>query len=226
MNGSMGWHRGTREEVDLDTGKKRPWWYYPENPTVWDDDFLGDSLDPKWTVAYSTVDSYEVSDGFLIIRGGSTTGAFCIVQPMPSGAWAVASRLIGPGGNYTYGSGGGVMAADSATSTGYQWTAIGIPTNTSGNPSFISNNNRYTNYAYAGDWTYITQTNYPEFNRLEYDGAGTLTASYSFNGIEWVVYGSIGSTAPTHIGIYVASFNEGVGSGAVCIVDSFRVEQL
>lgn len=228
MNGSMGWPRGTsvRQEVDLDTGYKRPWWYYPENPTVWDDDFLGDSLDPKWTVAYSAVDSYEVADGFLIVRGGATSGGLGIVQPMPSGAWTASTRIIGSGANYTYGSGGGPHAADSNTSTGYQWRSSGGPLNSSGNPGYYTDNNRLTNYGYGGDWTYIGQTMYPEFHRIAYDGAGTITASYSFNGATWTVYGSIAGTAPTHVGLIASVFNEGVGSGAVCIVDSFRVEQL
>lgn len=226
MNGSMGWPRGAREEVDPDTGGKRPWWYYPDNPTIWDDDFLGDSLDPKWTITYNTIDSYEVSNGFLIIRGSSTSGSLAMVQPMPPGAWTASARTIGSGGNYTYGSGLGVIAADSNTSTGYQWRSSGDPYTTSGNPGYYTNNNRLTNYGYAGDWTYISQGTYPEFHRIAYDGAGTLSASYSFNGATWTVYGSIGSTAPTHIGFVASCFNEGVGSGAICIVDSFRVEKL
>jgi hypothetical protein len=223
---SLGWPKGNSNVPDLDTGGKHPWWYYPENPTRFDDDFMGDSLDPKWTIAQNGIDSYEVADGFLIVRGGSATGQLAMVQPMPTGAWAASTRIIGAGGNYTYGNGGGPIAADSNTSTGYQWMSVGNPATSSGNTAYYTNNNRLTNYGYAGDWTYILQTMYPEFHRIAYDGAGTLTASYSFNGASWTVYGSIGSTAPTHVGFMVNSFNNDAGSGAICIVDSFRMELL
>lgn len=208
--------------VDLDTGGKRPWWYYPENPTLWDDDFLGDSLDSKWTVTYNTSDSWEVDGGRLVVRSGASHGYLGLVQPMPSGAWSAAIRIIGAGGNYTYGNGGGPIAADSGTATGYQYGSIGSPGNSSGHPVYYTTNNRLTNYGYAGDWTYIWQTTYPEFYKIAYDGAGTLTASYSFNGATWVVYGSHGSTAPTHVGLFAQSY----GAYSTTCIDSFRVEQL
>ena len=222
MNGSMGWPRGAREEVDLDTGGRRPLWYYPDEVSPLSDDFLGDSLDSKWTVAYNTSDSYEVTGGQLVVRSGASHGYLGIVQPMPAGAWTASTRIIGSGANYTYGSGGGAIAADSNTGTGYQWMSVGGPSNYSGNPGYYTNNNRLTNWGYAGDWTYVVQTYYPEFHRIAYDGAGTLSASYSYNGATWTVYGSIGSTAPTHVGVRANAY----GAYSTCIVDSFRVEQL
>lgn len=222
MNGSMGWPRGSsvRQEVDLDTGGKRPWWYYPDKPSRFDDDFMGPNLDPKWTIARNahvsggTCDIY--TDGMFRVRGG-TVG---ILQPMPSGAFNVSCRVIGTGGPYSSGSAAGVILSTAADGTGYQYSNLGSGAN---HVNYWTNNNRWTSWGYAGDSTYIGNTNYPEFFRTYYDGAGNQTNYYSYNGLGWISYStSHTGTSPAYIGVVAQAYT----ATDWAIVDSFRVEQL
>lgn len=162
----------------------------PASPSAWDDEFDGDSLDPKWTdpaTSTSPVDA-TVADGWLLMEpstaGSSSTGkrgGFGIRQDSPSGPFSVMAKVADqkPGDDCRV----GIFVASTASSLA--WVSGSQLQN-----SRILNWNRCS-YSEGADWGASLGEQFigplwlsAVWYRIRWDGT-TLFFDFSGNGVHW-----------------------------------------
>lgn len=171
----------------------------PASPTTYDDEFTEGSLDPKWTVAAPSGSGSPVVSGTFLSIGTTPTGSdhfTTVLQSVPATPYAITAKCFmqGPNINFYY---GGLCLGDSTgkviTLYPQNGPEVGF-NNWNSNTSYNSSNGSAS--VVMGAYLYL---------RFADDGTN-ITASYSNDGVNFVILAVVSRTAfltagPTLMGL-------------------------
>ena len=177
-----------------------------------DDDFIGSSLDPKWSVVRPDPAFMNVGDGALNItsqnfdiHGGSTGLRNIVLQELPDGGvWTATIKATwNPDTNYQ--NAGLMVYADDANfiKAGQVW---------SGGRRFEAFKELNDSPTAIGNATGVLPSSFPTtwYLRLTSDGS-TIQPAYSADGITWTNYGgttNLSGLSNPRIGVYATSASD------------------